>query len=48
VILIWATPPLGIKWGGDDIDFLFGVMVRKPARVRRREAPNKSLAVAMV
>jgi len=28
VILIWATTPLGIKWSGDDIDFLFGVTAR--------------------
>ena len=28
VILIWSTTPLGIKWSGDSISFLFGVSSR--------------------
>ncbi len=28
VILIWATTPLGIKWSGEDVGYLFGVAAR--------------------
>ncbi len=28
VIIIWSTTPLGIKWSGDDVGFLFGVTAR--------------------
>jgi drug/metabolite transporter (DMT)-like permease len=28
VILIWATTPLAIKWSGQDVGFLFGVVAR--------------------
>ncbi|RLA21115.1 MAG: EamA family transporter [Gammaproteobacteria bacterium] len=28
VILIWATTPLTVKWGGEGVGFLFGVLLR--------------------
>ena len=28
VILIWSTTPLGIKWSGEDVGFIFGVTAR--------------------
>jgi len=28
VIIIWSTTPLGLKWSGEDVGFLFGVTAR--------------------